>query len=297
MTRKSQIDNQGIILLTGVSVIMGVNQVLVKLVNVGLGPIFQAGLRSLFALFLIAAFAYLRKKPLNLTDGSFWPGILAGTFFAAEFLLLFQALDFTTVSRASIFFYTMPFWTTIAAHFFIPGERLTPARIVGLLLAISGVVLALSNHFEMPDEKTLIGDIFCLTGAMLWSGIVIIARTTRFANACPEMQLIYQLAVSSILLLAVAPFVGDLFRELNYHIALLFLVQVVLISFFGFLTWFWLLSIYPASSVASFSFLTPVFGVLSGWLILGEKLNSTILIALLLISSGVILVSRQDRYV
>jgi drug/metabolite transporter (DMT)-like permease len=293
MIRKSRVDANGVILLTAISALMGANQVIVKLVNSGLGPVFQAGLRSLFALVLIFAYAKLRKKSLNMRDGSFWPGILAGIFFAGEFLLLFQALDFTTVSRASIFFYTMPFWTAIAAHFLIPGERLTIVRVTGLVLAIGGVALALSNNLTATSDKALVGDIFCLVGAMLWSGIVIIARTTRFSKACPEMQLIYQLSVSAFILLAIAPFVGDLLRQLTPVISLLFAVQVLLVTCFGFLTWFWLLSVYPASSVASFSFLTPVFGVLSGWLILGEQLSDTVLISLVLVSIGVILVNRR----
>ena len=293
MSRKTHVDTVGIVLLIMVSAVFGVNQVFVKLVNAGLGPVFQAGLRSLFSLFVVLAFALVMRKPLSLRDGSFWPGILAGTFFASEFLLLFQALDFTTVSRASIFFYTMPFWTTIAAHFFLPGEKLTVVRVLGLLLALSGVVLALSKNLTATNDQAMIGDIFCLVGAILWSGIVMITRTTRFSNAGPEMQLIYQLAVSAILLLMIAPFIGDLVRQPTATLAVLFGLQVVLVTGLGFLTWFWMLSVYPASSVASFSFLTPVFGVLFGWLILGEELTDTILIALVLVSLGVILVNRR----
>ena len=294
MNRKNLLDPVGILLLTSVSAVMGANQVLVKLVNAGLAPVFQAGLRSLFALVLMLGFALIIRKPLSVRDGSFWPGILAGIFFAGEFLLLFQALDFTTVSRASIFFYTMPIWTAVAAHFLIPGEKLSLARIVGLLLAICGVIIALSNHLGGVSDKTIIGDIFCLIAAMLWSGIVIVARTTRFANACPEMQLIYQLSVSAILLLLLAPAFGDLIRHFTSEIAVLFSIQVLLVTCFGFLTWFWLLSIYPATSVASFSFLTPVFGVLFGWLILDEQLGINILIALVLVSLGVVLVNRRS---
>lgn len=293
MNRKPMLDSSGIALLIGVSAVMGVNQVLVKLVNAGLGPVFQAGLRSLLALILILGFAMLTRKPLNLRDGSFWPGILAGVFFAFEFLLLFQALDFTSVSRASIFFYTMPLWTAIAAHYLVPGEKLTIIRVTGLLIAISGVVLALSNNLNATNGNALTGDILCLVGAMLWSGIVIVTRTTRFSKACPEMQLIYQLTVSAIILLALAPFTGDLLRQLTPTIALIFGLQVIMVTCFGFLIWFWLLSVYPAYSVTSFSFLTPVFGVLFGWLILGEQLNRSILIALILVSIGVVLINRR----
>ncbi|NKB64214.1 MAG: EamA family transporter [Gammaproteobacteria bacterium] len=106
------------------------------------------------------------------------------------------------------------------------------------------------------------------------------------------MQLLYQLAVSAIVLLSVAPFFGELVRELNSTIIFLFSIQVLFVVCVGFLTWFWVLSIYPASNMASFSFLAPVFGVIFGWLILNETLEKTILISLLLVSIGVILVNR-----
>jgi drug/metabolite transporter (DMT)-like permease len=272
---------------------MGVNQVLVKIINAGLHPVFQAGLRSACAFLPVLLYALITKKTLSLTDGSFWPGILVGMFFGAEFLLLFQALDYTTVSRASIFFYTMPFWTALAAHFLIPGEKLNLQRVSGLLLAICGVVLALSINQSAASPDALIGDIFCLIGAVFWSGIIIVARTTSLSKSTPEMQLLYQLAVSAVVLLALAPYFGELVRDLNSTHVALFTFQVLVVVCFGFLIWFWVLSVYPASSMASYSFLSPVFGVFFGWLILGEQMTSTFVIALALVCAGVYLVNRK----
>ena len=61
----------------------------------------------------------------------------------------------------------------------------------------------------------------------------------------------------------------------------------------GFLGWFWVLSIYPASDIAAFGFLTPLFGVVFGWLILGERISVTIIGALLLVSVGIVLINRR----
>ncbi len=292
MPRKHHIDSTGVILLILCSAIMGGNQVLVKVVNSGLQPVFQAGLRSACAFVPILLFALAKRRRLSIRDGSLGAGILVGIFFATEFLLLFQALDYTTVSRASIFFYTMPFWTALAAHFLIPGEKLTIGKTVGLLLAISGVVIALSSNQSPATDNALVGDLFCLLGSVLWAAIVITTRITRLSRSCPEMQLLYQLAVSTVLLLTIAPFFGDLVREFTPTIGFLFIVQVIVVGCFGFLIWFWLLSIYPASNVASYSFLSPVLGVIFGWLILDEALSLSIIIALCLVSLGVFLVNR-----
>ena len=59
--------------------------------------------------------------------------------------------------------------------------------------------------------------------------------------------------------------------------------------------WFWLVQRYPASGLSSFTFLTPVFGVLFGGLILGEPLGTTIFLALGLIVAGLVLVNRSPR--
>ena len=143
MDRKDRIDALGATLLVGFSMLLGLNQVLVKLVNSGLAPVFQAGLRSPCAFLPVLLYALYARKKLSINDGSLIPGIVCGFFFASEFLLLFQALDYTTVARASVFFYTMPFWLAVAAHFLIPGERLTTVRIAGLALAVAGIAWAL----------------------------------------------------------------------------------------------------------------------------------------------------------
>jgi len=61
----------------------------------------------------------------------------------------------------------------------------------------------------------------------------------------------------------------------------------------GFLVWFWLLTIYRASGVALFSFLSPVLAVLMGWLILGEKIIWQIWAVLALVAAGIFLINRR----
>jgi drug/metabolite transporter (DMT)-like permease len=295
LERKDRIDLFGASVLVSLSAVMGLNQVLIKLVNSGLQPVFQAGLRSLFAILPVLIFALLMRKKISISDGSFWPGMLAGLFFATEFLLLFLALDYTTVARASIFFYTMPFWAAIGAHFFISGERLSVVRIIGLVLAFFGVVLALSENASPASENALLGDIFCIVGAVFWAGILLLARATKLSRACPEMQLLYQLLVSSFVLLALSPLFGEPVREFTPTIAAIFAFQVIGVACIGFLTWFWILSIYPASDMASFGFLAPVFGVIFGGLVLGENITFNIVIALALVGTGITLVNRKSR--
>ena len=109
------------------------------------------------------------------------------------------------------------------------------------------------------------------------------------------MQLIYQLAVSTFILIPAAFLFGPFVRELEVFHLFLFFIQVVGVVSFGFVLWFWVLSIYPASDMASFSFLAPVFGVIFGWLILDEKISIAVVGSLLLVSLGIMLMNWKPR--
>ena len=251
--RKDKIDLLGGAALVSVSALLGLNQVLVKIVNVGLSPMFQAGARSVISTLALLIFCWLWRRPLNLRAFPVWLGLFAGTLFGAEFVLLFLALDYSSVGRVSVLFYTMPVFLTIAAHFILPGERLTPLRSLGLVLAVAGVAVAMSDRGAL-NQGGLVGDIMALIAAAMWAMIALMARVSSFSRANPETQLFWQVAVSGVLLVPLALLVDVPIRDPDWsHLAIL-LFQGVVISCGAFLTWFFVLSIYPASDMASFGF-------------------------------------------
>lgn len=295
MNRKSHIDAFGATSLVLFSALLGFNQVVIKFVNGGLQPVFFAGLRSAGAVLCIWLWLRFRGRRLDLRPGTLWAGILIGLVFAAEFVALFIALDLTTVSRTSVIFYTMPVWLAIAAHFLLPGERITPIRALGLVLAFGGAAWAIMARGSGGGEASLAGDLFALGGALAWAGIALCARATPLRMVDPETQLFWQVAVSAPVLLLVAPLFGPLLRDLQpIHLWGLAFQTVVIVSF-GFIFWLWLLSIYPAAGVASFSFLSPLFGVGFGWLLLGEEIGLSILGPLALVALGIVLINRRPR--
>ncbi|MGB8623835.1 MAG: DMT family transporter, partial [Paracoccaceae bacterium] len=139
MERKDHIDTFGVVALIAFSALLGFNQVVIKVVNGGLQPVFFAGIRSLGAVVCIWAWMRFRGRKVTVAPGTLGAGILIGLCFSAEFLCLFLALDRTTVTRSSVIFYSMPLWLTLAAHFLLPGERITPRKALGLALAFAGV--------------------------------------------------------------------------------------------------------------------------------------------------------------
>lgn len=291
MQRKASIDLPGAAMLAAFSMVLGFNQVAIKVVSGGFQPVFAAGLRSVGAVACILLYMWARGIPLRFERGTIGAGVLIGSFFAGEFVLLFLALDLTTVVRTSILFYAMPVWLAIAAHFLLPGERMHRLKALGLALAFVGVVLALSVRGG-GEVYSLKGDVLALAAGFAWAGIVLCARGTAVARLRPEMQLFWQVLVSAPALLFASLFFGPFIRDLQpiHWWSLAF--QTVIVVSAGFIIWFWLLSIYPASGVASFSFLTPIFGVALGWLLLDEPVGPIIFASAALVAVGILLINR-----
>lgn len=291
MERKTHIDLFGAAALIAFALHLAFNQVVIKVTAGGFNPVFLAGLRSAGAVVILLIWMRARGVSLQVPANAWRAGILAGLLFALEFTCLFVALDITTVSRASVIFYSMPVWTALLAHFLLPDEGLTRIKGVGLFLAMGGVALALSDR--SGGQVSWAGDLLALTSAFCWAGIVLCVRITPLAKVPPAQQLLFQVAVSAPILLLLAPLFGPLIRELQpIHIAGL-AFQIIAVASLGFLVWFWLMTIYPASSVASFSFLSPVFSVLLGWLLLSEDVALSVWGALALVASGIYLINRR----
>ena len=294
MQRKDRIDAAGVAMLVGFALLFGLNQVLIKQVNEGLQPVLFAGLRSMGAVVCVWLWMLANGRPLRFEAGTIGAGLLAGIAFSSEFVFLFLALDLTTVVRSSIIFYSMPVWLAIAAHFWLPGERITAQKAAGLVLAFGGVAWAILNRGD-AGQGSLAGDLCALAAAFGWAATAFMARGSALVRVKPEMQLFWMVLVSGIVLLAVSPLFGPLVRDLRWvHLASL-AFQITVIVSAGFILWLWLLTIYPAASVASFSFLTPIFGVLLGWLLLGEPVSFGTLVAAGLVTLGILLINSAPK--
>jgi drug/metabolite transporter (DMT)-like permease len=192
--------------LTGVTLLLAFNQILVKWVNEGAaaGLLCRAAVGAGDAVF-VALWLVWRGQAAALTRPARWgPGLLIGTIFAAEFLCLFLALDLTTVSRAAVIFYSMPVWFALMAHVLLPGERLTLGPLAGLALAFTGTAWAILSRSGagggQPCGRSL------RAWGRRWAGQAppIGARLAP-ARGGAEMQLFWMVLVSAPILLLAAP--------------------------------------------------------------------------------------------
>jgi drug/metabolite transporter (DMT)-like permease len=273
--------------------IWGLGQVATKVGNTGISPIWQAALRSIGAALLLVGWIAWRRIPLGRRSETLLPGTVVGVLFGLEFTFLFVGLVYTTAVRAVLMLYSAPFFVALGAHFFVPGDQLSRNRLIGLAAAFAGLVLAFADRLTLPDAQTLTGDLLCLAAAAMWGATTVVIKTTSLRRAPPEATLLYQLAISAPLMVVLSLAFGEpgVFAPTPLvWTALLF--QTVVIACASYLAWFWLVSRYRATTLHAFTFLTPLFGVMAGGMLLGEPVGPALIGALALIATGIVLVNR-----
>ena len=294
--RSSQLDSLAILLVVLCCASWGLQQVAIKVANAGISPILQAGLRSAGAAVLVWAWSSARGIRLFDRDGSLWLGIAIAVLFGGEFAVIYVALEFTTAARGAIFLYTAPFFVALGAHFLIPGERLRGGKAVGLLGAFLGVAVAFSDSLALPSHREFIGDAMMVLAGFLWGATTVLIKATRLARLSALKTLIYQLAGSALLLVPLSPLLGEKgVTDPSALVLLLLGYQIVFVAFASYIAWFWLIARYPASALSSFTFLTPIFGLLGGAILLHEPVGLRLIVAIALVGAGIYLVNGRPR--
>lgn len=295
--RHSRLDALAVGLLVGCCFLWGLNQVAAKAALPEIAPLWQAAARSVGGAVLVALWARGRGIALFEPDGTGPGGLLAGLIFAAEFACIFIGLQFTGASRMVVFLNIAPFVVALGMPFVARSERLSPPQWTGLAIAFSGVVYAFAEGLgagvSAPPRQWL-GDALGVTAGVLWGATTLAIRATRLGQASAEKTLLYQLAVSGVALAAAALVMRSPWpAQLSTLAWASLLYQVVIVSFASYLVWFWVMRHYPATRMATFTFLTPLFGLLLGAVLLGETVTPRLVLGLAAVAAGIVLVNRS----
>ena len=277
--------------MLALTALWGFQQVTVKLIAGDVSLVMQAAIRSGLATALLLAWAAMRAIPLFGRDGTLWAGLGAGLLFAGEFVFIYAGLGHTNASRMSVFIYLAPALTALGLHFLVRGERLGARQWAGVALAFGGIVTAFAEGFASGTGSSL-GDLFGVIAAVLWASTTVLIRASSLARATATKTLFYQVAVSAAVLFAASALLGEegVTRVTPLVVATL-AYQGAIVAFASYLAWFWLLTRYLATRLSVLAFLTPMFGVLSGVLVLSEPLSWTFALAALLVAAGIALVN------
>lgn len=218
---------------------------------------------------------------------------LLGGLFVIQMGALNIGFELTKGSIAAILISTNPLFAAIAAHFFIVGDRLSPRRAMGLVIAFGGVVLVLLGGFSLETLSPIgVGGVVVLfSSALLGMRLVFMARVQQEISGVRVV--LWQMILSlPIFALAGAVFETIRWENLGFAPIVGLLYQGVVIAGLGFMVISYLLSRYPPSVIASFNFVSPISGVLLSAVLLGDEVTPAILGGVLCVGAGLYFVSR-----
>ncbi len=255
-----------------------------------------AAIRSVMASSFLAFYSYIIGVKYILNREDWIHGLALGTMFGVEFLMLYWGTELTTFSRAVIFLYTQPVWTALGAYIFL-GERLNPLKIMGLTCSFLGLALVFGTRPSESKPYMFYGDLLELGAGIFWAATNIYIKHFLIKSSVNHYQTLFSQLLVSIPILLVGWLIFEHTRPIviSDPVILAILYQGIILAFMSYLAWFWLVHNYQVSQLASFTFLTPLFGVLLSCLLLGEVLTYSLTLGLSFVAIGIYFVNKPTR--
>lgn len=278
--------------------IWGSTWLFIKLGLEDLPPFTFAAIRFVIACTILFTYIQLRRLPLPKTRSD-WillaiTGVLA---FGLNYGLLFWGEQYISSGLAALLQATIPAFGLVFAHFHLPGERLSWARIGGVVLGVCGVGVVFSNQLAVAGPRALAGCVALILSSIFvaYSNVLVKAYGK---NLNPAILAAGQMFFGLLLLLAVGlPLEGN---PINFRwtpmalIALLYLAVVG--SVIAFLLYYWLVQNIDVTKSMLIALVTPVVAVVLGMIVLNEEIGWRTLIGGAMIMSGIaFIVVRKAR--
>jgi O-acetylserine/cysteine efflux transporter len=270
-----------------VIVVWGLNFAVIKVGVADVPPLLLGALRFTVAAFPALLFFSPPKVPLR------WYVAYGLTISVGQFSFLFTAIHVGMPSGlASLVLQSQAFFTMVLAAFWLK-ERWQSHQLGGLLLAGVGLVLIGSAHgVSMP----LAGFVLTLAAACMWACGNIVTRTVgRFGPMNQLAFVVWASVIPPLPFLALSYFlegpaaIASALQNLHAASVLSVFYLAWVATLLGYGLWTYLFSRYPANRVAPFSMLVPVVGLLTGWVVFGERLQPVHFVGGGLLMAGLLL--------
>jgi drug/metabolite transporter (DMT)-like permease len=269
----------------------GFNWPLAKLtMQEGVAPLWMATIRSAIAavvlLILLLASGNLRRpRPGD------WPIVWGITLLhmVGYAALIATALQFLPAGRSVVLGYTHPLWVVPGALLFL-GERLTPARAIGVLIGLAGIVLLFNpTEVDWSNGEVMLGNGMLMLASLCWAASILQIRAHKWIST--PFQLVFWEVLLATLLLAILAWLLEGPPRVNWTLRMVLLFGYG--GVFGVALAYWAMAMVnrsvPAVTTSLGILATPAVGIVASMIALDEPFNATLLIALLMIIGGIAL--------
>ncbi|MBN1105975.1 MAG: DMT family transporter [Deltaproteobacteria bacterium] len=284
---KDRIDLKGFLIMVLLTALWGLNYPAVKIANVGFSPVFNSFLRSLIASVCGILYCLAIGQPLFHRDKRLFHGFMVGLLFGLEFVCIYWGLLYTDAARAVILVNFSPFVVVLGAFAFL-HEKLSYAKICGIVLAFIGIYLVFWGKPKSWTPDMFYGDLLEILAAVFWGATTIYIKKYLAETVHPIHTFLYQLAFSvPVIFICACLLESRWILDVNPSAVVALGYSSVIVAFASYLAWFKLIHTYPVSDLAVLTFLSPVFGVVFGMLVLAEQLTLGLVLGLFFVCTGI----------
>lgn len=272
----------------------GANPVAVKVGLADAPPLRLAFFRFVLGGLVVLAYAWWLRHPglFDVRRGEWRVLISLGVIFSVQIGTMNVGIGLTTASHGAVILNSYAVHAVVLAHFMIPGDRLTLAKVGGVLIAYSGIVLLFARDFSFRSE-TLVGDLVVAGSAVLLAErVVYMARAVQRFD--PLKLLVFQSAIgSACFLLASLALESEIPTRWTPALATSLFYQGAVVAGFNFIVNSYMFKVYLASALATCSLTTPLFGVLIAAAVTGDQLSPLLLLSSVMVAAGIGLTVRR----
>jgi drug/metabolite transporter (DMT)-like permease len=277
--------------------IWGSTWLFIKLGLDDLPPFTFAGIRFVIASAILFGIISVRRLPLPRTRADWSLLAVTGLLsFSLNYGLLFWGEQYVSSGLAALLQATIPAFGLVIAHFYLPGEQMTPTKIFGVVMGVLGVGVVFSNQLHVAGSKALLGSLAIVVGAACAAYANVLVKA-RGAKLDPAILAGGQMVFGFIpLLLIGVPLEGNPFHFHWTPMAVVALFYLAIVgSVIAFLLYYWLVQHMDVTTTMLIALVTPVIAVILGVVVLSEELNWRTFAGGAMIISGIGLIVLKKR--
>ncbi len=260
-------------------------------------PLTFAGMRFLLAAAILWVIVFLRKDSLPRTRRDWlliaWLGV---TSFAVNYGLVFWGENRIPSGLTAVLQAMIPAFGLLLAHYLLPNERITAAKLVGVAIGIAGVAVIFADQMNVAGTSALWGSAAIIVSALVvaYTNVLVKLRCGHLSTA-PLVA--GQMTFAIVPLFAVGWFVEGSPLKLRWTLqAAASLVYLAVVgSVIAFLLYYWLVRKIDVTKTMLISLVTPVVALLIGWLVRGEAVSWRLALGSAAILSGIGLIVAPRR--
>ncbi len=200
----------------------------------------------------------------------------------------------TTASHGALISNVLPFVVLILAHFFIPGDRITLKKSLGIFLGFIGVLLLFFDESALNSDLQK-GDMIVLFAVLSWGISAVFIKRINSGFHAVQITLYPMVFGIPFLFLMGLKWDNPMVISVTPTVVKALLFQSFVTTAFGFVAWNTMLQRFGATALHSFIFIIPLSGVFLGVMVLKEPVTPYLLASIGFIVTGILVVNIRRR--